>query len=440
MKNRNILWSGILTGLIAWLFLTAARPGLAQPLAFEPINLPNGIKIFYQQDPGVKFSTVVFHLAGGQSLEKTGQSGLAYLATRLMAEVTDEDRLAGLLACGVNLSAGSRADFSIIRLDVPSQHLGRTLEIVASGLKKPLFSGPRIDNVRKTMKLEARKEACRLVESALVCLRRQIFPGSPYSQSLYGLEKDLTSLGKKDISGFYETVVSGGELSLIVVSDLEKKIIEEQAVQCLSWVKKSEPAQRKVFPVAEKKQEPGPGSACDYYQGPAGAAIVLAYILPGELEDIYPAAYLLEKIIGEGPGSLIWSLRQESGLAYNLNSRLEVISERAIFICYMETEPDLARPGLNSLEEAFNRLGQEGLDPEVITSGKTLARNSYRRESLERDNRLGFLSLLLANNLSLDLHNRFLELIEAVSPDYLNELVRSTFSPDRAYEVLVVRE
>ncbi|HAR36770.1 MAG TPA: hypothetical protein DCR87_07720 [Acidobacteria bacterium] len=440
MKNKNNFRAGLAVGLLSLLFLIKTTPTVAQPLTFELITLPNGLKIFYQQDPGVKFSTVVFHLAGGQSLEKTGESGLAYLATRLMAEVSDEDRLSGLLASGVNLSAGSRADFSVIRFEAPSQHLGRIMEIVSAGLKKPLFSGPRIDNVRKTMKLEGRKEACRLVEAALVCLHRQIFPDSPYGQSLYGRENDLSSLGKKDISRFYESVLNSGELSLLVVSDLDQKIIQELAAQHLSWVKKSEPAERKIYPVAEKKQDSPADSSCDYYQGPAGAAVVLAYVLPGELKDIYPAAYLLEKIVGEGPGSIIWSLRQEGGLAYNLNSRLEVIGGRAIFVCYMETDPEKARPGLDSLQATFNQLGQAGLDPETISGGKTLARNSYLRHSLERDNRLGFFSLLLANNLSLDFYNRFLELLEAVSPERLNELVRSTFSPDRAYEVLVVRE
>ncbi|MBC7349521.1 MAG: insulinase family protein [Candidatus Aminicenantes bacterium] len=436
MRNKNIF--GV--GLLSLLFLFATRPIAAQPLTFELITLSNGLKIFYQQDPELKFSTVFFHLAGGQSLEKTGESGLAYLTTRLMAEVSDEDRLSGLLASGVNLSAGSRADFSVIRFEASSQQLGRIMEIISAGLKKPLFSRPRIDNVRKTMKLEARKESCRLVEAALICLRRQIFPGSPYGQSLYGRETDLVSLGKKDISRFYESVLNSGQLSLLIVSDLDKKSILELAAQYLSWVKKSEPAEIKVFPVAEKERVLAAGSGCDYYQGPAGAAVVLAYVLPGELKDIYPAAYLLEKIVGEGPGSIIWSLRQEGGLAYNLNSRLEVIGGQAIFVCCMETDPEKARPGLDSLQATFNRLGQAGLDPETISSGKTLARNSYLRQSLERDHRLSFFSLLLANNLSLDFYNRFLELIEAVSPDRLNELVRSTFLPDRAYEILVVRE
>lgn len=441
MKKMTInIRAGLLMGLLSLIFLITARSAVAQPLTFELIILPNGVKIFYQQDPEVKFSTVVFHLAGGQALEKTGESGLAYLATKLMTEISDEDRLSELLASGVNLSAGSRADFSILRFEGSSQYFGQTMEIVSTGLRKPVFSRPRIDNVKKTMKLEARKEACRLIDTALVCLRQKIFPGSPYSQSLYGRDTDLSSLGKKDINRFYESVLTSNELSLLVVTDLDKKSMQELVTQYLSWIKKAESAERQVFSVAEKKLDSTTDSACDYYQGPEGAAAILGYVLPGELKEIYPVAYLMEKIIGEGTGSIIWSLRQERGVAYNLNTRLEVIGGRVIFVCYLETDPEKARPGLAWLQETFNRLGREGLDPEIIASGQILARNSYLRESLERDNRLGFLSLILANNLPLEFYNRFLELIENVTPHRLNELVRSTFSPGRAYEVLIIRE
>lgn len=441
MRKMTInIRTGLLLGWLSLLFLIIARPAMTQPLTFELIILPNGLKIFYQQDPEVRFSTVVFHLAGGQSLEKCGESGLAYLTTRLMAEVSDEDRLSELLASGVNLSVSSWADFSVIRFECSSQHFGRTMKIVTAGLKRPLFSGPRINNVKKIIKLEARKEACRLIDSALLCLHRQIFPRSPYSQSLYGRGTDLSSLGKKHISRFYESVLTSNELSLLVVTNLDKKRVQDLATQYLSWLKKAESAEQQVFSVAERKQDSIPDSGCDYYQGPAGAAAVLGYVLPGELKEIYPAAYLMEKIIGEGPGSIIWSLRQEGGLAYNLNSRLEVIGGRVIFICYMETEPEKARPGLAYLQEVFGRLGQEGLDPEIVSSGQILARNSYLRESLDRDNRLGFLSLLLANNLPLEFNNRFLELVKNVSLHQLNELARSTFSPDRAHEILIIRE
>lgn len=423
-----------LTGLTGKSFLAA------QPLTFEYFSLENGLRVYYQFQPGAKLSTVVFHFNGGQALEMPGQAGLAYLTTRLMAEVTDEDRLSELLAGGVSLTAGSRADFSVIQLETLSSNLDKALGIISAGLKNPLFSSLRIDRVRDTLKLEAGQEACRPVDSALVCLRRLAFPGSPYGRSLYGQEADLKSVGKKDISRFYESMMNSGCLSLLVVTDLKRKDLQEILTRHLSWIKQANQPVGRKFQPPDKLPAETRSSGCDYYQGPAGAAAALGYLFPGELAETYPAAYLLEKIIGEGPGSLIWSLRQESGLAYNLNSRLEIIGGQILFICYLETEKESAASSLELLKQTFARLGQHGLSPETVTSGKVTARNSYLRESFPRDNRLGFLSLLLAGNLPVEFYNGFIDSVEKTDPDRLNELIRTAFSSDRALEVLIIRD
>ncbi|NPV82159.1 MAG: insulinase family protein [Candidatus Aminicenantes bacterium] len=427
----------VLFALLAVLVWPQRLP--AQPLTFEVFSLDNGLRVYYQFQPGTNLTTVVFHFLGGQALETPGQAGLAYLATRLMAEVTDEDRLSELLASGVNLSAGSRADFSAIQFEGLTRHFDRILGIVAAGLKNPLFSGPRIDRVRNSLKLEASQEACRLVDSALICLRRLSFPGSPYGQSLYGREADLRSISRKDINQFYDSIMNGGVLSILVITDLEKKSLQEILARHLSWIKSKTPLPGKRFQEANLPSEKAEARGCDHYQGPEGAAVALGYLFPGELAETYPAAYLLEKIIGEGPGSLIWNLRQESGLAYNLNSRLEILGGKIMFVCYLETEKDLAASSLTLLKQTFLRLSQQGLDPEAVARGKVIARNGYRRESFGRDNRLGFLSLVLAGSLPLEFFNNFLELLDKKSPDQLNELARATFSPDRAYEVVIVR-
>lgn len=427
----------LITGLIimpVWL------PLPAQPLAFEQFTLENGIKVYYQHEAGRKISSLVFHFAGGLSLEKTGQSGLAYLTTRLMAEVTSESRLSELLASGVSLGAGSRPDYSLIQFEGSTVQLEKTLEIVAAGLKNPLFSRPRIDNVKRSMKLEAGKEATRLVDSALLCLRQKIFPGTPYSNSIYGQDDDLKALGRKDINLFYNSIINSGCLSLLIVTDLDRKYLQEILTRHLSWVKRGNPPSDKSSRIVENNQRKDSGPGCEHYRGPAGAAVVLGYVLPGELNETYPAAYLLERIIGGGPGSLIWRLRQEEGLAYNLNSRLEILGGEIIFICYMETEKDKVLPALVSLKQSFARLSQEGLGREAVEYGMLLARNSYLRESFSRDHRLAFLSLLLANDLSHEYYNNFLEMMKDVSPDRLNELIRASFEPDRAVEIIVARD
>jgi len=442
MKTAKIKLNLLICLMIAGL-LCVSSLSFAQPLTFEMLTIESGLKVFYQQDPFIKFTTIVFYFTGGQALEKENQAGLAYLTTRLMAEVTDEYKLSDLTSDGVDLSASSRSDFSFIKLDCNDQHLDRALSIIASSLKNPLFSSLRIGYLKQRLILEVNKESCQLVDSALICLRQQLFPEAPYGFPIYGTENSLKSLGKKEIKKFYELILNTENLNLMVISDLEAEEILNLISKHFSWVKKPVNGYPKpIFRITERKSNKNTTNSegCKYYQGPAGAAVLLAYVLPGELPEIYPIAYLLEKIIGKGPGSILWTLRQQEALAYNLNSRLETFGPTAILICYLETDSQNARPALASLKETFISLAEKGLTEQEIEEAKLLARNSYLRQSFSRDQRQAFLSLSLTGQQPLEFYNGFLDNLENLSANKVNQLIQATFKADQEYEVLILRD
>jgi hypothetical protein len=52
---------------------------------------------------------------------------------------------------------------------------------------------------------------------------------------------------------------------------------------------------------------------------------------------------------------------------------------------------------------------------------------------------LSFLSILLANNLTVDFDNNFSNYIDLVTADNLNQLLESAFKPEQAYEISLVK-
>lgn len=419
----------------------------SQPLYFEVEKLKNGLNLYYQKDPDLKITTIFFFFPGGQGIEPENKAGLSYLTIRLMSEIPDEGKLFELVAAGVNLSAGSRPDYSFVQLDCLSISLEKALKIISASLKNPLFSGLRIEAIKKILLSEANKESCRLIDSAKICLRQHLFPNSPYSFSLFGTESTLKTINKKDITRFYEEITQSDNLSLIVISDLDKETISSMVLKYLSEItrpaRKFETAEQrekkfdKQIELANKIDLPG---NCSHYQGPSGAAVLLAHVFPGSAAEIYPAAYLIEKIIGEGPGSVLWKLRQENALAYNLNSQLEIIGNKVILLSYLETENRQIATALDSLKAVFNQFYQNGLSGKEIETGKLLAKSCYLRESFSRDARLERLALFLANNLPADLVNQFPQAIDNLSPFFISNLIRSTFRPEAAAEIIISRD
>jgi zinc protease len=411
----------------------------SQQIIFEQFQLQNGLRIYFQKDSTPKITTVFFFFSGGQKLEPGNKAGLSSLTTRLMAEVPDEGKLAELVSLGINLSAGSRPDFSFVQVDCLSAHLEKALKIISSSLKDPLFSGPRIDYIKRILLAEGRKESCRLVDSGLICLRRRFFPSLSYGQSLFGTEAGLKAISKKDITELYEKISNSDSLSLIIVSDLESETIKQVLSKYFSDLK---PLPKKLEPASSSPDiSRVPASVnCPEYQGAPGAAVIIAYVLPGTVSETFPRAYLMEKIIGEGPGSYLWNLRQENTLAYNLNSQLEIIGDKVILLAYLETEAKATSVALGSLKKIFVNLFESGLSEKEIETGRLLARSSYFRESFSRDVRANRLALFLANNLSFEYSNNFLEALERVTASSLNELIHSTFRPEAAIEIIVSRD
>jgi predicted Zn-dependent peptidase len=415
----------------------------AQPLEFICYQLENGLKIYYQNDLQARYTTLLFVFYGGQGKDPAGKNGLSYLTARLLAEIADEDRLAELIAAGVNIKAGSNYDFSFVQFDFPTEKLEKVLRLAVANLNQPIFSTARIEGIKKAFISEIMLEKSRLFDSAVLGLKKKIFAGSPYSFSLFGDENNLKAISKKDISKFYQNLFKPDKFCLIVISDMEKeKIISffknyENDLKILST--KATPQETLSSAVSSAFNNSTGNTSLLYncgYQGPPGTAVLLAYTFPNPIDKNYPLAYITQAIIGGYPGSILWNLRQENGISYNPQCYLEIIGGKLVFYVYLETDLQPASAALDGLREIFRCLGQNGLKNEEIETAKLMAKNLFQRQSFSRDYRLNQLALFLANNLPLEFYNQFCLKIDGIKPSDVNEFLHSIFKMP-AIEVVI---
>lgn len=404
----------------------------AQPLAFEKLNA-SGLNLLYQHEPLARYTSLFLCFPGGQKMEPILKSGLAYLTTRLMIEIPEEDKIAQMEEGGFNLKTGANPDFSFIQLDCLNSSLEIGLKIISDTINKPLFSGPRIEALKKIMASEERKERTRLINSARMLLLRKIWPDHPSGNSVYGGESYLKNISKKDITSFYSYIMDPDNTFLAVISGLNKEEISGLLDKYpVIKQKKEKPAQLRNDEAKTAKV----GAAVEYV-GPRGAVVMVGFVLKGEPESIYLPAFVLEKIIGEGPGSAIWNLRQEKTYAYNVNSQLEIIDQKILLFAYLETDPELSETALTDLLGVFKNMAASGLSPQDIEKGRLLARQAFLRQSFYRDSRLYLLANFLANNLPLDYFNSFLTNLQSISIESINSLIQTSLQPEQAVSVVI---
>ncbi|MBC7364777.1 MAG: insulinase family protein [Candidatus Aminicenantes bacterium] len=417
--------------LISFLLIIFSFELFPQPLNFEKLT-GTALNTYYQYEADTSNTTMLIIFPGGQSLEPTFKPGLAYLTTRLMVELPDEEKIAQMEENGINLKAGTTPDYSFIQLDSLNSSLEIALKIVFQNLNQPLFSGLRIEAVKKIMAVEERKERTRLLSIGRLLLLRKIWPSSSFVHSAFGGKLALKNINKKDISTFYSYLMNPETISLAIISGLKKEKI-------LDLIKKYFVNPKKDTSSFSTKIEKSirPESPEVKYEGPHGAAILVGFVLKGDLHSIYPAAYVLEKIIGEGPGCLLWNLRHDRAYAYNVNSRLEIIGQKMILFAYLETEPELAETAHSDLLQVFLELYERGLSAEEIEKGKLLAHQSFFRESFNRDSRLHRLATFVTNNLPMEFFNSFFSNLLAVNQDSLNSLIKSSLQPEQAFSLVI---
>ncbi len=227
MRRRKIL--GISAGLAAAAFLGAVlSPAQVQPpgrnadekdRAAGKRTLENGMTLISETDETTATTAIQILVRGGKRAQPAGQEGLAFLATRLAVEIPDENKVQDLIGMASRFQVGVTGDHSFIQLECLSGQLEATLKIVAKIVSDPLFSGLRIDSVKRYAEHQGRiEEDDSVTLGHLAALRA--FSGTPgYGGSVYGDKTTLAGIKGKDISEFYRRYFVAPNMVLAVSSD-----------------------------------------------------------------------------------------------------------------------------------------------------------------------------------------------------------------------------
>ena len=98
--------------------------------------------------------------------------------------------------------------------------------------------------------------------------------------------------------------------------------------------------------------------------------VSLGYALPPVSPKSFAAGILLGSLLGNGPGSRLWTLRTEKKLAYNVNAQAHAFAGGGLFAAYLETDGskrDEARRALLGRLVAAAKAGSTVLVVEPIS-------------------------------------------------------------------------
>lgn len=403
-----------------------------QAVSIEKIILDNGLPVFFIQDDSSAVTFIQLLINGGKKAEPKGKEGLAYLATRLMLEIPDQGKVQTLMSQSTRLSMNCMSDFSQIEIACLTENLDDTLKLAIELFSKPLFSGNRIDHLKKWMEQRKETQDDDSINIARDAYTEYFFKGTSYSSSILGSKESLKSIKSKDVKNFYEEYFRTGNLIITVSSDMEKNLILPVIQKHFTSLDKgtSPPIPEMVFSQPEKKDL--------FFERDRKQSLVSAgFLLPQASPRNYTLASLLETLLGKGVNSKLWPLRAESKLAYNVNSQATILEEGGFIEAYLETDNEKREQAEQALEKILVDLYERGIEEDELNTTKIYARSELLRDLETKRKKTSLTAAFESLSLGADFINSITKEIQDVTVDEFNNYLKIILDPNKKVSVIV---
>jgi predicted Zn-dependent peptidase len=415
-------------GVLALVGVVLAGRGMAA----QKKILDNGLTVILERDESVPTTVLQILIKGGARVEPATKRGLAFLTTRLAIEIPDSGKAQELISLATRFSITSQGDNSLINIECLSANLEPSLKVLSKIFLDPLFSGIRIDAVKKHMEHQGKVEEDDSLRLGHLAGLQAFFAGSGYGGSTYGDRASLEAIKNKDVSEFYKNTFVGPNIIMSFASDLPEDAllnlvgryfarIPSGKPVVLDPVAASEPAEKTVNLERDTKQ----------------TFVSQSYRLPAISRRNFALASLLESLLGKGQGSRLWSLRAEKKLAYNVNCRATQMQEGGLIEAYLETDTAKQEIAREALRTVLEDLFRNGTTEEELLYAKNATKAGIVRDNETRAGRASSLAFFEASGLGLDFFDALFSEIDALTLEEVTSYIQEILAPEKALEVIV---
>jgi len=429
MRATWLLWA------CAGLLMAAGpsgTPGAPWKQRPEKFTLTTGLPCVYQKDQSSPTTVVGLFAPGGKSAVPLGLDGLAYLTTRLTLEIPDEGMVQDLMSQATRLSLLCSEDFSAVLIECLSENLEEALRVAGKIIQAPLITSLRISRTKETMKLYGRSEEDEATVAAHNAVLKAFFPGAGYGTAVYGTEESLRAIGRKDARAFYRRVFAKKGLIFCVVTDLDRAPVRALLEKyfagfsdgedvSISLVPPALPAVHDIALTRDTKQ----------------TYVERAFLLPAPDAPGQAKGYLLETLLGKGPGSRLWGLRMTEKLAYNVDAELTWTKSSGILEAYLETENAKSTPAGMALDRTLADLQDTGITEEELRTAKIMAKARFLRSTEAKAPRLRAIGLFEVLGLGYEHLSGIFAALDDVTLEAMNAFIREALAPDRSVRITV---
>jgi zinc protease len=428
-----------ITTILGIILVLTALPVHAE-IAVKKTGIGHGVEVWYSENHAAPIVDVVLTFQGaGNASDAQGKGGRAAFAAEMLTQgagdLNAQQFAEALDEKAITISADTNADQLTIRVRCLREHAARAGELLTAALSKPALKDEDAVRVKSQMiSLLSRLEE-RPAYQAQKLLIARAFKGHPYANLPYGSAQTVAMLDANDVRSYLGTYVSRGNVVVAAAGDVDDDVLEamlEPAIDALT--------DNDSGAVAVTQTTPQGGGEI-LKQVTTLPQTVIAFYAPGiaRKDTRFYAAYLLNHILSGGAltSRLGKSLRQKSGLAYSVDTDLDVRRGTALFSGDMATRNATAEQALAELKTELNTVRERGVTTQECNDAKGYVLGHFPLQ-LDRTMAVsGMLTSIQIHALGEDYLSKRVKYFSDVSCAQINAVAHELLAPEKMLFVVV---
>ena len=418
-------------------------PGPPTVVRFPAVRrtvLSNGLTVWWLAQPQVPVVTAALVVTGGAAGDPADRPGLASFVADLLDEGAggrDAIELADAFArLGTHLDVDVTADVGVLSFTTLARSFAATLALTADVVIRPHFAEADLARVRE-LRLSRLRQISRspsaVADRAFITA---VFGSHPYGHSALGTTKSLESIALEDARRCWAAQFAPSRSTLIVVGDVDDAVVNIVDASFGSW---------RTASTATPAGPPSPSDPVDSRilvvdrPGAPQSEVRIGHRGPPRRTNDYHALVTLNAVLGGQFTSRInRNLRETRGITYGARTAFDMRLAGGAFACETSVQASATADAVREVLSEFRLIQADAaIGAEELTAARDSLTRGYVRHFETPAQLVRAISQLVIFGLEQDTYDRFVPLIEAVTPAALEDAARRFLHPDDSTVVVV---
>ncbi|HWI08266.1 MAG TPA: pitrilysin family protein [Solirubrobacteraceae bacterium] len=391
--------------------------------------LDSGVRVVTEAMPAVRSVTLGFWIATGSANETEAEAGLSHLVEHMLFRGTDRygsleiDQMFD--AMGAELNAGTSKENTSVYARVIDEHVPQAFDVVADMVWHPRMQESDLANEREIVLEEIAMYEDEPQELVFDAIGEAVFGDHPLGRAVIGRADVIAGTSAEGLARFHAEHYAPADIVIAAAGSLEHEAIVELA-QAIDI------PQRPPGPRVPHVPSQLPPRLRFLRKDTEQYHLTLGAPGPARNDDQRFAARVLDNIVGGTSSSrLFQEVREHRGLAYSVYSFQALFAGVGQLGIYLGTRPDNVVAALKVVADELTRLREDGVTPEELERSKENVKGRIVLSLESTASRMNRLGLAVLGDLPLLTIDEVVELLDGVTIDEVNSLLRERLAPER---------